>query len=196
MKILTIPLLLLAAALFSPPELSTLPQQPQDPAPMATTKRSKITTFLWFDQNAEEAVRLYCSTFDDSKVLEESHWGEGGPVPKGTLMTARFRLGSQEFMALNAGPHDQFNDAVSLFVDCANQQEIDRYWRALLAGGGKPIQCGWLQDRFGLRWQIVPRQLGEWLGSKDAGVARRVTAAMMQMQKLDLAKLEAAHAGK
>jgi two-component system sensor histidine kinase QseC len=196
MKTLFVSLFLFAGALVQPFAGSTILQEPEPGAAMPPPTRQKVTTFLWYDQNAEEAVRFYCSIFDDSKVLEEARWGEGGPVPKGTLMTARFRLAGQEFLALNAGPHDAFNDSISLFVDCADQKEIDRYWDALLAGGGKPVQCGWLQDKYGLRWQIVPRQLIGWLANKDAGIAQRVSAAMMKMQKLDLAKLEAAAKGR
>ena len=161
---------------------------------MATPARQKITTFLWYDKDAEEAVRFYCSVFKDSKVLEEVRWGEGGAMPKGTVMTMRFQLAGQQFIALNAGPHDRFNDAISLVVDCADQKEIDRYWDALQAGGGKPIQCGWVQDKFGLRWQIVPSRLSEWLTDPKNG--KRATEAMLKMQKLDVAKLEAAAKGR
>lgn len=193
MKPFAIPLFLLAGALVHPFAGSTI-QEPKGQTPMATAARQKITTFLWFAKDAEEAVRFYCGVFDDSKMLEETRWGEGGPVPKGTLMTARFRLAGQEFMALNAGPHDEFNDAISMFVDCVDQKEIDRYWDALLKNGGKAIQCGWLQDKYGLRWQIVPRQLASWLSDPKNG--KRVSDVMMKMQKLDFAKLEAAAKGR
>lgn len=159
-------------------------------------KTQKITTFLWFDQNAEEAVRFYASIFKDSKVLSEQRWGEGGPLPKGTLMTARFQLEGQQFVALNGGPAYRFNEAISLFVDCASQREIDELWDRLCAGGGEPGQCGWLKDRFGLSWQIVPGKLAEMLGDPDPAKAQRVGAAMMTMQKLDLVRLQQAYDGR
>ena len=156
----------------------------------------KITTFLWFDQNAEEAIRFYLSIFKSSKILSESRWGEGGPVPKGTLMSASFRLAGQEFMALNGGPMYHFTEAISLHVDCEDQAEVDRLWTKLTADGGEPGRCGWLKDKFGLSWQIIPQKLGEWLRDKDADKARRVAAAMMQMGKLDIAQLQRAYEGR
>jgi predicted 3-demethylubiquinone-9 3-methyltransferase (glyoxalase superfamily) len=186
--------------------LLTATEQP--PAPASTTIRAtndqeqgthavpskqKLTTFLWFDDDAEEAIRLYCSIFKNSKVLSETRWGDGGPLPKGTLMSARFQLEGQEFMALNGGPLYHFSEAISLFVSCETQEEIDGYWDKLTAGGGKPGQCGWLEDKFGLSWQVVPSSLGEMLGDKDAGKAKRVTEAMLQMKKLDLRRLKQAY---
>jgi predicted 3-demethylubiquinone-9 3-methyltransferase (glyoxalase superfamily) len=170
----------------------------QEPAarPMRQqAQKPKITTFLWFNGEAEEAIRFYSSIFPDSKVLSESRWGEGGPMPKGTLMSARFQLAGQEFMALNGGPQFKFNEAISLFVGCDTQKEIDELWDKLGAGS-KSQQCGWIQDKFGLWWQIVPNALGEMLQDKDLARAKRVTEAMLQMKKLDIAKLKLAYDGR
>jgi predicted 3-demethylubiquinone-9 3-methyltransferase (glyoxalase superfamily) len=182
--------LLAPALLLALPALAPSVPRPEDPAMPAT---QKITTFLWFDDDAEEAVRFYCSLFPDSQVLSESRWGPGGPVPAGTLMTARFRLAGQQFMALNGGPQHRFTEAVSLLVDCRDQAEIDTLWERLTAGGGEPGQCGWLKDRWGLSWQIVPSCLPELLGGNDPARAGRVAQAMMDMHKLDIAKLKEAH---
>ena len=167
----------------------------QDPTAPAM-KKQKITTFLWFDDDAEEAIRFYCSIFPDSKVLAETRWGEGGPAPAGTLMTAAFQLAGQEFMCLNGGPAFRFNEAISLLVHCNTQREIDDMWAKLTAGGGEPGQCGWLKDKYGLSWQVVPDALPEMMGDKDPARARRVSAAMMQMGKLDLAALKKAYDGR
>lgn len=155
--------------------------------------KQKITTFLWFDDNAEEAMNFYVSLFEDSKVVSVSRWGEGGPVPKGTLMTATFELAGQEFMALNGGPMHRFTEAISLFVNCETQAEIDSLWAKLTAGGGEPGRCGWLKDKYGLSWQIVPSALGAMLGDKDPAKARRVAEAMMKMNKLDIDGLKRAY---
>ncbi len=170
------------------------PTTPQDPKQPTMATRQKITTFLWYDDDAEEAVRFYTSLFPDGKVLEETRWGEGGPVPKGTLMTARFRLAGQEFLALNGGPMFHFTEAISLMVDCQDQQEIDRLWAKLTADGGEESQCGWLKDKYGLSWQLVPGSLGAMLADPAKGA--RVGAAMMKMRKLDLATLQCAFDGK
>jgi|SRR5882672_697596 len=154
--------------------------------------KQKITTFLWYDDKAEEAVRFYCSIFKNSKVVSETRWGEGGPVPKGTLMTSKFQLEGQEFVALNGGPVFHFTEAISLLVNCETQEEVDMYWDKLVAGG-EPSQCGWLKDKYGLSWQIVPTSLVEMLSDKDAAKARRVTLAMLKMKKLDLARLKRAY---
>jgi predicted 3-demethylubiquinone-9 3-methyltransferase (glyoxalase superfamily) len=163
--------------------------------PQATTAmpRQKITTFLWFDDDAEEAVRFYTSLFPDSRILEESRWGDGGPLPKGTLMSARFRLAGQELMALNGGPLYHFSEAISLLVDCADQDEIDRLWAKLTADGGEPGRCGWLKDKYGLSWQIVPTVLGELIQGPDPVGRKQAVEAMLQMQKLDIAKLQQAY---
>jgi len=159
-----------------------------------TTSPEKITPFLWFDTNAEEAVDFYTSIFPDSRKLSVSHYGEGGPMPKGTAMTVGFELAGRRYTALNGGPHFKFNEAVSFVVNCDTQAELDAYWEKLTSGGGKPVQCGWLKDRFGLSWQIVPTILPQLVGKPGAG--GRVMQALMQMVKLDIAKLQAAADGK
>jgi predicted 3-demethylubiquinone-9 3-methyltransferase (glyoxalase superfamily) len=160
---------------------------------MASRKRSKIFTHLWYAQEAEEAARFYASIFPDSRVdrvtplLSESPSG-----PAGSVKVVDFTLLGQPFQAISAGPHHDFNDAISLVVRCDDQAELDRYWNALLEGGGKTQACGWLIDRFGLRWQIVPAVLEEWMGDEDAGRSKRVTDALLGMVKIDIAALERA----
>lgn len=151
----------------------------------------KITTFLWFDNNAEEAINFYCSIFPDAKLLSETRCGEAGPGPKGSLLSASFQLAGQEFAALNGGPMFKFNEAVSLVVNCESQAEVDHYWNKLSAGGQEQ-PCGWLKDQFGLSWQIVPVVLPKLLSQPDPAKAGRVMQAMMQMKKLDIAALEQA----
>ncbi|MEW5851587.1 MAG: VOC family protein [Myxococcota bacterium] len=154
----------------------------------------KITPFLWFNDNAEEAVNFYASIFKDSKVTSITRYGEAGPGPKGTVMSATFQLAGQEFMALNGGPMFKFTEAISFFVNCETQQEVDELWEKLSAGGAKS-RCGWLKDRFGVSWQIVPRILGELMGDRDPARARRVMEAMLQMDKLDIKRLKQAYEG-
>lgn len=150
----------------------------------------EITTFLWFDNQAEEAVNFYISIFPNSKVLNSSRYGEGAPMPKGTVMTMSFQIASQKFVALNGGPIYKFTPAISLSVACKDQKEIDDYWEKLTSGGGKPVQCGWLEDKFGLSWQVVPAELGKLLsGGGDAAKAKRAMAAMMKMKKLEIEPL-------
>ncbi|HKZ80025.1 MAG TPA: VOC family protein [Pyrinomonadaceae bacterium] len=156
--------------------------------------RQKITPFLWFDNNAEEAVNFYVSIFPNSKVLTVSRYGDAGPGPKGTVMTASFQLYGQEFTALNGGPHFKFTEAISLVVHCETQEEVDEYWEKLSAGGQKS-QCGWLKDKYGLSWQIVPNALIELGQDKDPEKAKRVMEAMLQMSKLDINKLKQAYEG-
>jgi predicted 3-demethylubiquinone-9 3-methyltransferase (glyoxalase superfamily) len=158
--------------------------------------RQKITTFLWFDANAEEAARFYTSVFEGSRIVTTARYGEAGPGPKGSVMTVKFELAGQEFLALNGGPHFRFTEAVSLFVDCATQREVDETWSRLLAGGGQESQCGWLKDRFGLSWQVVPTRLPELLADPDPQKAKRVMEAMMTMRKIDIGRLEQAAAGR
>lgn len=153
----------------------------------------KITPCLWFDHQAEEAMNFYVSIFKHAKVGEIRRYGEAGPGPKGSVMTASFQLEGQDFVALNGGPHYHFTPAISLFVDCQDQEEVDELWSKLVAGGGKEIQCGWLQDKYGLSWQIVPKVLGEMLQDKDEKKASRVMQAMLQMVKLDIATLQRAY---
>ena len=154
----------------------------------------KITPFLWFDGNAEEAMNFYVSIFKNSKVGHVSRYGEGGPMPKGTVMSATFELEGQHFMALNGGPHFKFNESISMFVDCATQEEVDELWDKLVAGG-QPSRCGWLKDKFGLSWQIIPSALGEMLQDKDPQKSKRVVQAMLQMVKIDIAGLKRAYEG-
>jgi len=154
-----------------------------------------ITPCLWFETDAEAAIEFYRGIFDDFEVTSRSDWGPGSPFPEGTLLSARFRMHGTEFMLINAGPHDTFNDSISLYVKCADQSEVDRLWSALLDGGGRETQCGWLKDRFGISWQIVPVQLEQLLGDPDPEKVQRVTAAMLQMVKIDVAGLQAAYEG-
>ena len=150
----------------------------------------KITTFLWFNDNAEEAMNFYTSIFKNSKILNVNRYGDGGPAHPGTVMTATFQLEGQEFMVLNGGPHFKFTEAISLFVNCETQAEVDELWAKLIADGGEESQCGWLKDKFGLSWQIIPTALGEMLGDPDPAKAQRAMQAMLQMQKIDIQKLK------
>ena len=158
--------------------------------------RQKITTFLWFDANAEEAARFYTSIFKDSRIVSTARYGDAGPGPKGSVMTVKFELEGQEFLALNGGPHFTFTEAISLLVNCESQQEVDEMWSKLLAGGGQESQCGWLKDRFGLSWQVTPTRLPELIADPDPQKAKRAMEAMMTMKKIDIARLEQAVAGK
>ena len=158
--------------------------------------QQKITTFLWFDHEAEEAARLYVSLFPDSKILNIARYGEAGPGPKGSAMTVNFQLAGQEFIALNGGPMYKFTEAVSLMVHCEDQKEVDGLWNRLTADGGEESMCGWLKDKYGLSWQIIPTALFRLIGDSDPEKARRATEAMLQMKKIDIAALERAHAGK
>lgn len=159
------------------------------------TARQKITPCLWFENNAEEAARFYTSIFPDSSITGVLHAKSDTPGNKeGDVLLVEFTLAGQKYQALNGGPHDKFNDAISLSVDCADQAEVDHYWDALIAGGGRPVQCGWLKDKYGLSWQIVPRRLTELLSNPDPAKAKRVMQAMLKMVKLDVAALEAAAA--
>jgi predicted 3-demethylubiquinone-9 3-methyltransferase (glyoxalase superfamily) len=156
----------------------------------------KITTFLWFDQDAEEAATFYTSLFDESKVLSVARDHVGATGAKGKVLQVTFQLAGQQFMALNGGPEFKFNEAISLFVLCETQAEVDRLWEALTANGGEESRCGWLKDRFGLSWQIVPRAFGEMMESDDHEAAGRAMNAMLGMNKLDLAELERAYQGR
>ena len=155
----------------------------------------KITTFLTFNDQAEAAVKLYVATFKNSRVLSESRYGDGGPGPAGTLMSCEFELEGQKFVALNGGPSFAFSDGISLFVSCETQAEVDELWAKLTADGGEPGPCGWLKDRFGVSWQIVPTALGELLGASDREKAGRAMQAMLQMGKIDIAALRHAFEG-
>jgi predicted 3-demethylubiquinone-9 3-methyltransferase (glyoxalase superfamily) len=151
----------------------------------------KITPFLWFDDQAEEAMNFYVSIFKNAKVVRGSRYGDAGPGPKGKVMSATFTLEGQEFMALNGGPQYTFTPAISLFVNCETQAEVDELWEKLSAGG-KPGRCGWLEDKFGLSWQIIPTALGKLLGGPDRAKAQRVMQAMLRMDKLDIKQLQEA----
>ncbi len=155
----------------------------------------KITPFLWFDDNAEEAAKFYTSIFNRSKITSVTRYGEAGPGPKGKPMSVTFELEGQPFMALNGGPGFPFTEAISLYVDCKTQKRVDTLWRKLTRGG-KPSRCGWLQDKFGLSWQIVPTILGEYLADDDPKKAARVMEAMLKMDKIDIAALKRAYRGR
>ncbi len=152
----------------------------------------KITPFLWFDGKAEEAANFYCSIFKNSKISNTMRYGEAGPGPKGSVMSAIFELDGQKFIALNGGPVFTFSPAISFFVDCKTQGEVDELWEKLSEGGEKQ-RCGWLKDKYGLSWQIVPSALGEMLQDKDAEKSKRVMEAMLQMDKIDIAALRRAY---
>lgn len=152
----------------------------------------KIRPFLWFDNQAEEAMNFYVSIFKNSKVGTVSRYGDAGPGPKGSVMSATFQLEGQEFMALNGGPLFHFTEAISFFVDCKTQEEVDELWGKLTAGG-QPSRCGWLKDKFGLSWQIIPSALMEMLQDKDPAKSKRVMQAMLQMSKIDIAGLKRAY---
>jgi len=163
---------------------------------MATKSRTKIYTHLWYAKEAEEAARFYARVFPDSRVDRVFSLPSETPSgPPGSVSVVDFTLFGQRFQAISAGPHHEFNDAISLVVMCDDQAELDRYWNALLEAGGKPQACGWIIDRFGLRWQIVPAALDEWMHAADAARAKRVADALMKMVKLDIATLEKAHRG-
>jgi predicted 3-demethylubiquinone-9 3-methyltransferase (glyoxalase superfamily) len=152
----------------------------------------KITPFLWFNDQAEEAINFYVSIFKNSGIVSVTRYGEGGPGPKGAVMTATFQLDGQEFMALNGGPRFKFTEAISFLVNCETQQEVDGLWEKL-SEGGEEGRCGWLKDKYGLSWQIVPTVLGGMLQDKDAEKAKRVMGAMLQMNKIDIKTLKQAY---
>jgi len=152
----------------------------------------KITPFLWFDGKAEEAMNFYTSIFKNSKIGRITRYGDAGPGPKGAVMSGTFQLDGQEFMALNGGPQFKFTEAISFFVNCETQEEVDELWEKLSAGGQKS-RCGWLKDKYGLSWQIIPSALGKMLGDKDPEKSQRVMKAMLQMDKIDIRRLQEAH---
>ncbi|RVT99774.1 VOC family protein [Mucilaginibacter limnophilus] len=153
----------------------------------------KMTACLWFNNEAEEAMNFYTSIFKDSEILNISRYPANGPMPEGTVMTAEFRLNDITFMALNGGPHFKFNESVSFVVYCDTQEEVDHYWDNLTAGGGQESMCGWLKDKFGLSWQITPTALINRMKDKDKEKAKKVMQAMLQMRKIDIAKIEEAY---
>jgi predicted 3-demethylubiquinone-9 3-methyltransferase (glyoxalase superfamily) len=155
--------------------------------------KQKISTFLWFNDNAEEAARFYTSIFKNSKITNVARYGDAGPGPKGSVMTVNFELDGQEFVGLNGGPQFKFTEAISLLVNCETQKEVDELW-AKLTAGGQESQCGWLKDKYGLSWQIVPVALFKLLQDPDPEKSKRVMEAMLQMKKIDLSRLEHAYA--
>jgi len=154
----------------------------------------KITTFLMFNDQTEEAVNFYVSTFKNAKIVSATRYGEEGPGPAGTIMSATFQLEGQHFMAFNGGPHFSFTEGISLFVSCQTQEEVDELWEKLSEGGEKE-QCGWVKDKFGVSWQIIPTALMEMLGDPDPEKAQRATQAMLKMSKIDIAGLKRAYDG-
>ena len=153
----------------------------------------KIVPNLWFDTEAEEAAEYYTSIFENSKITKVTHFGEAGPRPAGMVLTVTFELEGQEFIALNGGPEFKFNEAVSFLVNCESQEEVDRFWDKLTGDGGAEVQCGWLRDKFGVSWQIVPTVLNELLEDPDKDKANSVMKAMLQMTKIDIAELQKAY---
>jgi predicted 3-demethylubiquinone-9 3-methyltransferase (glyoxalase superfamily) len=152
----------------------------------------KISSFLWFDTQAEEAANFYVSVFPNSKIGKVARYGDAGPGPKGGVMTVEFELDGKPFMALNGGPQFKFTEAISFVVHCNTQQEVDTYWNKLLQGGGQESQCGWLKDKFGLSWQIVPTILGQLLSDPDPEKSKRAMEAMLEMKKIDIPTLQRA----
>jgi len=155
----------------------------------------KISPFLWFDNQAEEAANFYVSVFPNSKIVNVARNGDGGPGPKGSVLVVQFDLDGQRVSALNGGPQFKFSEAISLWVDCKTQDEVDRYWQKLTAGGGSEVECGWLKDKYGLSWQIVPEILPQMLADPDPKKAKRVMDAMMKMKKLEIVGLKKAYEG-
>jgi two-component system sensor histidine kinase QseC len=155
----------------------------------------KIVPCLWFDRNGEEALKFYSAIFPNSRVTDTLLWGETNPERQGTLLTATFELDGQSFMVLNGGPHYKFTPAISMAVHCETQAEVDHYWEKLLEGGGQPVQCGWLTDRFGVSWQTVPMPMIRMFQDKDSAKAARAMRAMMKMIKLDIAEVQRAFDG-
>ncbi|HSP15188.1 MAG TPA: VOC family protein [Thermoanaerobaculia bacterium] len=156
----------------------------------------KITPFLWFDDNAEEAAKFYTSIFKNSKIGKIARYGDAGPGPKGKVMVVEFTLDGQEFVAINAGPKFKFTEAISFVVNCKTQKEVDGFWKRLTAGGGEESMCGWLKDKFGLSWQVVPAILGKLLSDPDPAKSQRVMKAMLQMRRIDIPALQRAYDNK
>lgn len=155
----------------------------------------KIKTFLWFDTQAEEAANLYISIFDNSRILDVQYYGAAGPGTEGSVMTVEFELAGQQFIALNGGPQFTFTEAISLSIDCKSQKEVDDLWAKLTADGGEPGPCGWLKDKYGLSWQVVPTALTEMVADPDPVKSQRVMAAMLKMTKIDIQALRDAYNG-
>jgi predicted 3-demethylubiquinone-9 3-methyltransferase (glyoxalase superfamily) len=164
-------------------------------APEETTAVPRIIPNLWFDDQALEAAEFYCSVFPNSRITNISYYGEGGMRPAGMVLTVEFELDGQRHTAINGGPQFTFDEAISFLVDCADQAEVDRYWHGLIDGGGEPGRCGWLVDRFGLSWQIIPQAFVDYTSDRDGAKVGRVMQAMLAMQKMDVAALTAAYEG-
>lgn len=156
----------------------------------------RISPFLWFDTQAEEAANFYTSIFKNSKITKVSRYSDAGPGPNGSVMVVEFDLDGQRFLALNGGPLFKFTEAISLVVDCRTQDEVDYFWEKLTAAGGQEVQCGWLKDKFGLCWQIVPTALGELMSDSDPAKSKRGMEAMLKMKKIEISKLQDAAAGR
>jgi predicted 3-demethylubiquinone-9 3-methyltransferase (glyoxalase superfamily) len=157
--------------------------------------KTRIYPCLWFDTQAEEAAKFYTSIFPNSKIKTVTHYGDGMPMPKGTVMVVHFTIDGHEVMALNGGPLFQFSEAISMVLSCETQKEIDHYWDKLTAGGGKVVQCGWLKDRFGLSWQVVPNVMDTMMDDKDPARSARVMSAVMKSVKFDIKQLQKAYEG-
>jgi predicted 3-demethylubiquinone-9 3-methyltransferase (glyoxalase superfamily) len=188
---------------MSPPKTAKKASKPTKPRAKAArpasarvTRVPAITPFLWFDREAEEAAEFYCDVFPATKVTSVSRYGEGSPMPSGTAMTVTLQLAGQPVILLNAGPTFKLSEAFSFFVDCKDQAEVDYYWSRLTSGGGQESMCGWLKDKYGVSWQIIPRALTAGLSHKDTRKASRTMQAMFKMRKIDVAAIEAAVAGK
>lgn len=163
---------------------------------MSTSKiQKRISPFLWFNDNAEEAAKFYTSVFNNSKITATTYYGKSGPGKEGSVMTIAFTLDGEEFVGLNGGPHFKFTEAISFVINCESQEEIDYYWNKLTEGGNE-VECGWLKDKFGLSWQVVPVQFFDMITDKDKEKSQRVMGAMMTMKKMDLKKLQDAYEGK
>ena len=156
---------------------------------------SKVTPFIWLEKGAEDAAKLYVSLFANARIVDVARWSDGSPYPKGSAMSATIEIDGRSIILFNGGPHFKLNPSFSMFVSCEDQAEVDRYWDALLADGGAPSQCGWLVDKFGVSWQIIPKALTRLLSDPDAGRSTRAMKAMMEMVKIDVAGLERAAAG-
>jgi predicted 3-demethylubiquinone-9 3-methyltransferase (glyoxalase superfamily) len=156
----------------------------------------KITPYLWFDSEAEEAATYYTSIFKNSRIVNVNRIGEGGPLPAGTVVTATFEIDGQQFVALNGNPQPNFTESTSLYVDCEDQAEVDELWSRLTEGGGEPGQCGWLKDKYGVSWQIIPTALGELMSDSDPEKSSRVVQAMLGMKKIDIQGLRDAYEGR
>lgn len=174
----------------------SISQSTQQSRETGTAPAQKITPFLWFDKEAEEAAKFYVSIFKNSKLLGVSRYGEAGPGDPGSVMTANFQIEGQEFTALNAGPAFRFSEAISFVIHCKSQEEVDYYWEKLTADGGQESDCGWVKDKFGLSWQVTPDRLMELIQDPDPEKSQRAMKAMMQMKKIDIGEIERAAAGK